>query len=132
MQTKCLRTCSYHFQKKIKALHPWSGIYHGEFLLWCKINAWDWQATETFMMCSTMREGPFFWIYSCTRFAFIMLGSSAPMMGLLQCKKCNCEEKLGFWYCWLPREPLGHLDLLVTWIAWISWTFESLGGALDF
>ena len=45
-------TWSYHFQKKL-ALHPCLGIYHGEFLLWCKIDAQDWQVTETFMICPT-------------------------------------------------------------------------------
>ena len=47
-------------------------------------------------------------------------------------RKCNYEKKLGFWQCGLLEETLGHLDLLVTWIAWIPWTFGSLGGAIGF
>ena len=88
--------------------------------------------TLPLISCLIMREGPFLWYHACTKFVFIMLGSSASMIGLLQCKKFNCEEKLGFWYCRLLGEALGHLDPLVTWIAWIYWTFGSLGGALGF
>ena len=121
-------TCTYHFQKNL-ALHPCLGIYHGEFLLWCKINAQDRQVIETFIMCLTMQEGLFLWLQACTKFAFTTLGSSALIIGLLQYKKCNCEEKLGFWWCGPLGKALGHLDLL---IAWISRTFGSFRGALGF
>ena len=47
-------------------------------------------------------------------------------------KKCNCEKELGFWQCGPLKETLGHLDLLIIWTAWISWTFGFLGGALGF
>ena len=105
----CYLTCTYHFQK-ILALHPCSGIYHSEFLLWCKINAQDWQVTETFMTCLTMREGPFLWLHACTKFAPTTLGSSPPTEGLLQ--EVQLRERT-----WLLKEALGHLDLLITWTA---------------
>ena len=88
-------TCTYHFLKNL-TLHLCSGTYYGEFLLWCKINAQDWQVIKNFMICSTMWEGPFLWLHACTKFAFTTLSSSAPIMGLLQYKKCDCEEKLDF------------------------------------
>ena len=106
-----------HFQKNL-ALHPCLGIYHGEFLLWCKIKAQDRQVIETFMTCLTKWEGPFLWLQACTKFAFTTLGSSAIIMGLLQYKKCNYEEKLGFRWCGPFEGALGH--------------FGSLGGALGF
>jgi len=32
--------CTYHFRNI--GLNPWSGIYYGEFLYWCRINAQAW------------------------------------------------------------------------------------------
>ena len=84
------------------------------------------------MICLVMQVGPFFWIYACTRFAFTTLGSLAPTVSLLQYKYMWLQEKTWLWQCGLLEEALGHLDLLVTWIAWISWTFGSLEGALGF
>ena len=55
----CYLTCTCHFQENL-ALHPCSGIYCGEFLLWCEINAQNWQVTETFMICLTMWDKPSF------------------------------------------------------------------------
>ena len=129
-------TSTYHFQKNV-ALHPKSGIYHGEFLLWCKINAQDRQVTETFMTRLAMREGPFIWLHACTNFAFTMLGSTAPIMGLLQYKKCDCEEKARLlimqtsqgsswtfrWHGSLgPLDPLGKpLDSWHVGPSWLFW-----------
>ena len=85
------------------------GKDHGEFLLWCKINAQDWQVTKTFMTCSIMQEGPIFWSHACTRFAFTTLGSPAPMWA--------------FWI-FLGR----NLGLMMS---WDSWQFSSSTSPLN-
>ena len=98
--------------QKILALHPWPGIYHGEFLLWCEINAQDWQVTKTFMTCLVMRDRPSF------DYMFVQYSLLQRRVHQLQwwvfynTRKCNYEEKLSFWQCRLLREALGPLDLL--------------------
>ena len=123
-------------------LHPELGIYHGEFLLWCNINAQDRQVTKTFMTCLAMREGPFLWLHACTNFAFTMLGSTTPIIGLLQYKKCDCKEKARLLIMWTSRGSswtlgqlgsLGPLDPLVepldSWHLGPSWLFWHLGNS---
>ena len=112
--------------------HPWSGVYHSEFLLWCKINAQDWQVTETFMTCLTMREGLILWFHACTKFAFYNDGFIDSNDGPFTIQEMWLRGKARFLIMLTSWGSSWTLDLLVIWTVWISWTFGSLEGAIGF
>ena len=79
------------------------------------------------MICLVMREGPFFWLHACTRFAFTTLGSLAPTVGLLQYREMQLWGKAQLLTMWTTQgsswtlRSLGNLDIMDLLDLWISW-----------
>ena len=77
-----------------------------------------------------------FWLHACTIFAFTTLGSSAPIVGLLQYREMQLRGKAQLLTMWTSRGSswtfgslgnLDNIDLLDIWISWGSpWTLDIL------